>query len=109
MAAKKNQTYITHYFFIFLLIAGTALLLVTFLDGLNGRLFPGLRQIAIGIMFIGVGEWINHPLQRSVTYMDRKENIFQKIRHRKRSPSVFGNLFEICGLLLIFAGVAEYI
>ncbi len=99
----------SHYFFIFLLTAGGVLLFYTFFNGQEEKVFSGLRQIALGIILIGIGEWINHPLQKSVTYKERKDFIFQKIRHRKRSPSVFGNLFEIGGLLLIFTGLADYV
>ncbi|MBM9603427.1 hypothetical protein [Desulfopila inferna] len=109
MAAKKSHISMSHYFFIFLLTAGLALLFYTFFNAQDEKIFSGLRQIALGITLIGIGEWINHPLQKSVTYKERKDFIFQKIRHRKRNPSVLGNLFEIGGLLLIFTGLADYV
>lgn len=108
MATEKFHTPAASYFFILLLIAGVILLTFSFMPSQANQLFGGLRRIGLGFTLIGLGEWINHPLQKSVAYKDRKKLIFQYILHRKRNPSALGNLFEIVGLILIFMGFAVY-
>tara|TARA_Y100001933_G_C18481083_1_gene348353 strand:+ start:96 stop:434 length:339 start_codon:yes stop_codon:yes gene_type:complete len=112
MTSEKNstlETSFTSYFFIFLLIAGIALLIFSLYTAEQGRYFGGLQQIAAGMTLIGIGEWINHPLQKSIAYKDRKNFIFKQVYHRKRKPNGVGNICEIIGLILIFTGMAEYI
>jgi hypothetical protein len=107
MAPEETRTSMTHYFFILLLVAGTALLVFSLVKEQANPLFSGLRQVAIGTTLIGLGEWINHPLQKSVTMKGRSDLIFKRIRHRKRNPSALGNLFEIAGLILVFTGMSD--
>lgn len=106
---NPSFTSYTSYFFILLLVVGGVLLIFSFSTAEEGQYFGGLQQIAMGITLIGIGEWINHPLQKSVTYKDRKNYIFQRITHRKRSPNGIGNILEIIGMLMIFTGLAEFV
>lgn len=112
MASEKKdsvlQSYLS-YFFILLLLAGVLLLVYAFVTAEEGVYFNGLQQIAMGITLIGLGEWINHPLQKSVAVKDKKNFIFQRIKHRKRRPNGIGNILEIIGLLMVFTGFAEYL
>lgn len=109
MKPKQKHISFTHYFFILLLTCGAALLIYSYSTGEHDDIFAGLRLIAFGILLIGTGEWINHPLQKSITFGDQERSSFIRIRHRKRNPSVLGNLLEIAGLLLIFAGLADFV
>ncbi len=109
MTVKKTHAPITSYFFILLLCLGAGMFIWSFFTTNHNVFFSGLQQIASGIFIVGIGEWINHPLQKSLSYRDRKDFNLQKIRHRKRNPSSLGNLLEICGLILIFTGLAAYI
>jgi uncharacterized membrane protein YczE len=112
MTSQKNSTNVTSfssYFFIFLLLGGGILLIVSLITAKEGNYFGGLQQIAAGITLIGLGEWINHPLQKSVTFKDRENLITQRIRHRKRKPNGIENILEILGLLMIFTGLAQFI
>ena len=111
MTSEKNSTNVkslSNYFFIFLLLGGGVLLIISLITAEEGQYFGGLLQIAAGITLIGIGEWINHPLQKSMTFKDRHNFIFQRIHHRKRNPNSIGNIFEIFGLIMIFTGLAEY-
>lgn len=105
---SKLQTPITSYFFILLLITGGGLLIFSFFSAEQDNYFGSFRRIAAGLLLVGIGEWINHPKQKSVQYRDKTNFIFQHVLHRKRNPSSLGNLMEISGLLLIFAGAAGY-
>lgn len=108
---KENSTLQNYlsYFFIVLLLTGVMLLIYAFTTAEESRFFGGLQQIAMGIILIGIGEWINHPLQKSVAVKDKKDFIFHRITHRKRRPNGIGNIVEIIGLLMVFTGFAEYL
>jgi len=103
-----TSTRATSYFFILLLVTGILMLVYSFLFGESDGLLGGLREIGLGTLVIGVGEWINHPLQKALVCKSRREFIFQNIRHRQRNPSTLGNLLEIAGLILIFTGLADF-
>jgi len=103
-----TRTSPTSYFFILLLVIGVLILIYSFVFSEDGPLFSGLREIGLGVLLIGVGEWINHPLQKAHICKSRRELIFQDIRHRRRNPSALGNLSEIVGLILIFTGLADF-
>lgn len=109
MSSLSRRKYWTSYFFIFLLISGSALLLYSLYAGDWGNYWGGLQRIAVGIIALGIGEWINHPRQESVQYTDYQHSTFHHFCHRRRNPSSFGNLFEIGGLICIFMGLAEYV
>ncbi len=106
MEQNKNITSVTCYFFIIFIISGSALLAYTLFYGREGELFHFFLFSALGLLFIGIGEWINHPLQKSLAFDEEKPSILKKVRHRKRSPIALGNLLEITGLILIFVGLA---
>lgn len=108
MSAQPPRTYWTSYFFIFFLVTGSALLLYALYEGDWQHYWGGLQRIAVGIVAIGIGEWINHPRQKSVEYTDYRHSTFRHFSHRQRNPSSLGNLFEIGGLICIFMGLAEY-
>ena len=108
MTDNTPHSHLTSYFFIILLFIGAGLFVLSFFTENQRDFFSGLQQIALGVFSIGVGEWINHPLQKSLAYSDKKDMIFDKIRHRNRNPSSLGNLLAICGLILIFTGLADF-
>lgn len=109
MADNTKNSPVTRYFFIVLLISGIGLFIFSLFTESQNAFFSGLQQISIGFFLIGTGEWINHPLQKSVRYKDKENFIFRRIHHRKRNPSGLGNLLEICGLILIFTGIATFL
>ena len=112
MTSEKNDSVLQNilsYFFVLLLLAGGLLLVYAYSTAEKGQYFGGLQQIAIGIILIGLGEWVNHPLQKSVAVKDKKNFIFHQIKHRKRKPNGIGNIVEIIGLLMVFTGFAQYL
>lgn len=111
MDQKKPDFSITSHFFIALLLCGAVIVMLSFFVGRTGSFFNGLLQIGFGVLLIGVGEWINHPLQQSRGMRSlAKENFaFHRFFHRKRNPSSIGNLFAIAGLLLFFTGIAYFL
>ena len=75
----------------------TSLLLVAMTVDLKGVENKTAILISLGCLFIGLGEWINHPLQtRIATGM--------KITSYNRSASLRGSLFDVLGFLLVCIG-----
>ena len=111
MVMKKREidTAWTSYFFLFLLTSGVIILLLSFFFLQTGSIITGLRQIGSGVLLIGIGEWLNHPLQKSISVKKEEDLHFHRFLHRNRSPRGIGNILEIIGLLLIFIGIGSYI
>lgn len=109
MEKEKLSTTLMQNFFIVLLLAGAVMVVITFAFMQQDQLFSGIRQIAIGILLIGLGEWISHPQQKSIQCEGEKQLIFSRFKHRKRSPNALGSLLEIVGVLMLFIGAADYI
>lgn len=69
--------------------------------------FPGVANAhvllaALGLFFVGIGEWINHPLQTRV-------GINFTITGYPRRPSSLGTLFDLMGALLLAIGLGKII
>ena len=60
--------------------------------------------IALGFLFIGFGEWINHP-KRSGYIPPSFANPAMTVTSTARDPSVFGLFVDGVGLLLIGLGL----
>jgi hypothetical protein len=60
--------------------------------------------IALGFLFIGFGEWINHPM-RSGYIPPSFANPAMTVTSTARSPSAFGCFVDGIGTLLIGLGV----
>ena len=108
MKSDTHQKSLSHYFFVMLLVCGTIVFLLSFFIGNQDITFGELREMGTGILLIGIGEWINHPLQKSFIVEDENITDIKKFKHRKRNPSSLGNLLEIAGLILVFTGLADF-
>lgn len=66
--------------------------------------------VAAGLLFIGTGEILNHPLQTEIRYGDQDlPGPLEKYHHRRRNPSGLGNLLFITGMLLLFITLGRFI
>lgn len=69
------------------------------------KVFPVVptATISLGVFFLGLGEWINHPLQ---TMLRAPDAFFpgSVIKGYPRNASVLGYVFDIFGLGLIGYG-----
>ncbi|WP_132703599.1 hypothetical protein [Reinekea marinisedimentorum] len=86
------------YWYKAVLVICTALLIICLTVPLQGVSNPIASLICIGGIFIGLGEWINHPLQTSVG------NGFQITGHPRRF-NFLGSVFVLIGLGLVGYGV----
>ncbi|WP_128598915.1 hypothetical protein [Pantoea rodasii] len=62
--------------------------------------------ISLGCVFIGIGEWINHPLKTAIYQEDAfRERVFT-IRWRSNKP--IGIAFDVLGATLTAIGIYKF-
>lgn len=61
--------------------------------------------LALGVFFVGLGEWVNHPIQTIVFQKTRYDPI-HVVTGYPRHPKRLGTLFDLLGALLV--GLAIY-
>lgn len=57
--------------------------------------------LSLGAMFIGLGEWINHPIQTKLMLHTIYAQNGEIITGHPRNPSNLGNLFDVLGFVLL--------
>ncbi len=107
MTQPLFERFTTRFFPKILLFAGVLSLIWSFVTGPQNLSFNGYRLIASGIVFLGIGEWLNHPRQKALEFTSKDNEELRKKTHYKRNPSSIGNLFEITALLLICVGISK--
>lgn len=88
------------YWYKAVLAISTVLLIITLTVPLQGLSNSTIALICLGGVFIGLGEWINHPLQTKVGY-----NF--KITSYPRRLTFLGSVFVIFGLVLAGYGASK--
>jgi hypothetical protein len=68
----------------------------------------GLRVLGLALLFIGLGEYLNHPHQEELTLSSPDDTELAKTTHRRRNPCGLGNLLDVLGLIAIFAALALF-
>lgn len=74
---------------------------------LSGSFLSGSGELSIGLLLLGMGEYINNPRVDSPHTRGTPENNIQQYFWRKRNVSSLGNLLDIAGILTIAAGIAS--
>ena len=90
-----------YHLFIVLGIAGAAAALTVDLKGIENR---HALLVSLGVLLIGIGEWINHPLQSAIL----PANAYRPggvITSYPRNSSALGVAFDIAGLALFAVGL----
>lgn len=82
------------YWYKILPAVGTVTLLVGLTVDVKGVTNTLVQLVSIGVIFIGIGEWINHPLQTRI-------GGGLKITNRNRINTFSGNSWVVVGLGLI--------
>jgi hypothetical protein len=82
--------------------------MLTFTVELKGVENSIVQLISLGALLLGIGEWINHPLQTKIM----PPNAYYapggaKITSYNRKPCFLGSLFNILGFVIIFIGVCK--
>lgn len=58
-------------------------------------------SLFLGVLFVGLGEWINHPLQTKLMPPNAYAPGGGIISGYPRNPSILGSLFDVLGFVLI--------
>ena len=91
------QSLVIDYWYKAVTAASVAFLLIGMTVDLMGVENKTVILISLGFLFIGLGEWINHPLQTRVVPG-------MKITSYNRLATARGNLFDILGFVLVCIG-----
>lgn len=86
------------YWYKMLPVIGTITLIVGLTVEVKGVSNTLVQLVSIGVIFIGIGEWINHPLQTDI-------GPGYKITSYNRVNTVSGNAWDFLGVALIVYGL----
>jgi hypothetical protein len=82
------------YWYKILPVIGTVTLIIGLTMDVKGVSNILVQLVSVGIIFIGIGEWINHPLQTKV-------GPGFKIASYKRVNTFAGNTWDLIGICII--------
>jgi hypothetical protein len=88
-----------------LVLTGAAGLLACVPLSVVGISKQSLMLFFSGLFFIGIGEWINHPLKITENRTERHISIHQTY---DRNPCGMGRMFELLGFVLFMPAVYQY-
>ena len=88
------------YWYKAVLVIATCVLIASLSVEMKGVENCVVQLIALGAIFIGLGEWINHPLQTRLIPG-------AKITGHPRRNKLGGNLLDALGVVLILIGVVK--
>lgn len=99
---------VEHWYHVFVLL-GAAGALAALTVEIKGVANAHALLIALGMFFIGIGDWINHPLQTQLV----PPNVYMpgggKITGHPRNANAGGVLFDVLGGVLLAAGIYKII
>ncbi|MBI1887798.1 MAG: hypothetical protein HYS19_05430 [Nitrosomonadales bacterium] len=89
------------YWYHVLVVLGAAGVIAAMTFELKGIANAHAIIMSLGVLFVGLGEWINHPLQTKIM----PPNVYMGgggiISGHPRNPNFLGTLFDILGFILI--------
>lgn len=86
------------YWYKAVIVIGTVALLISMTVETHGISNRAAQLLSLGAIFVGCGEWINHPLQESVGYGF-------KLSGYPRKNKLGGNLLNLIGVGLVGYGI----
>lgn len=86
------------YWYKALLVIASCTLIVSLSIEMKGVANCVVQLISLGAVFIGIGEWINHPLQTGIVPGF-------KITSYNRVNKFGGNAFDLLGIICIVTGI----
>ena len=94
---------IDYWYHVFVLLgaAGTIASLIFDIKGITNK---QALLLSLGCLFIGIGEWINHPIQ-TISVPPRANHPGGILTGHPRNPDLLGSLFDIMGFILIATAV----
>jgi len=95
---------VEHWYHVFVLLgaAGTVAALSVDLKGIANA---HALLLSLGGFFVGIGEWINHPLQTAIIPPNAYLGGGGVLSGHPRKPKLMGTLFDILGFVLLVVGI----
>jgi hypothetical protein len=103
---KPNAIFKIEHWYHLLIVIGSAGAIASMTVELKGVANAHALLTSLGILFIGIGEWVNHPLQTKLVAPNAYFPGGGKITAYPRRPRALGSLFDLLGAVLI--GIAIY-
>ena len=97
-------------FFMFLIAAGLLMVALSFVL-LKGDILQakGFRAIGFFCLLLGLGEYLNHPLQKKQTLTARQgSGPPTPALHRSRNPCGLGNTFDVLAVICLFLALSYF-
>jgi len=88
------------YWYKALLVIGTCVLIASLSTEMKGVENCVVQLISLGGIFIGLGEWVNHPLQEVLVPRG-------KLTGYPRKNKAGGNALDTLGVILVIIGVVK--
>ncbi len=96
-------------FFILLIVSGALLALASFSTiPVDIHQAKGLRAIGIFGLFLGIGEILNHPVQKKLELKDQEDTPPLATLHRSRNPCGLGNTLDVLALVCLFISLSYF-
>lgn len=97
MTQNPLSTLKIDYWYKILPVIGTITLILGLSVDIKGTSNILVQLVSVAVIFIGIGEWINHPLQTQVS-------INYKITSYNRVNKLSGNIWDLIGVgIIIYA------
>lgn len=97
-----------YWYHVFVLL-GSAGVLVSLMIETKGITNSQALLLSLGVLFIGLGEWINHPLQTGLM----RSSVYAPgggiVKGHPRNSNLLGWLFDFLGFSLIGTGLYKII
>ena len=96
-------------FFVLLVMSGVLIIAVsfTFFPG-NILQAKGIRALGFFLLFLGVGEVVNHPVQKSLALNEQNDSGPHATLHRSRNPCGLGNTLDVLALICLFISLSLF-
>ena len=94
MGENPLSTLKIDYWYKMLPVVGTLTLIIGLTVEIKGVTNTLVQLVSIGVIFLGIGEWINHPLQTQI-------GAGFKITSRNRLNTFAGNAWDVVAVVMI--------
>jgi len=96
--------------FMLLVAGGVLLALISFTSvPVDINQAKGLRAIGFFGLFLGIGEILNHPVQKKLVLTDQENSLHHTTLHRSRNPCGLGNTLDVLALICLFISLSLFL
>ncbi len=95
------------YWYKAVLIIGVTFLTISLTVNLKDVNNNAIQLLSLSCIFIGLGEWINHPLRTGIMTPSRNFPVAGKVSGYPRHNCLLGIFFDILGFILILTGIIK--